>query len=78
MTSRRLVAQAHAVGALTYVDGVHYAAHFMPDVRAWDATSLPARPTSSTARTWGSCGARRALLEGLDAPKLAPGQRQCA
>src|SRR3979411_178629 len=32
----QLVKQAHAVGALVFIDGVHYASHHMADVRTWN------------------------------------------
>ncbi len=50
---------AHDVGALVFVDAVHYAPHRLVDVRAMDATSWPARRTSSTGRTSASSTAGR-------------------
>lgn len=34
--AKRIMAAAKSVGAMTYVDGVHYTPHFKPDVRALD------------------------------------------
>ncbi len=68
----RLVGQAHAVGALTYVDGVHYAAHCMPDVRAWDADFFACSAYKFYGPHVGVLWGKKALLEKLDAPKLVP------
>ena len=68
----RLVAQAHAVGALTFVDGVHYAAHFMPDVRAWDTDFFACSAYKFYGPHVGVLWGKKALLEKLDAPKLVP------
>jgi cysteine desulfurase family protein (TIGR01976 family) len=68
----RLVAQAHAVGALTFVDGVHYAAHFMPDVRSWDCDFFACSAYKFYGPHVGVLWGKKALLAGLDVPKLAP------
>jgi cysteine desulfurase family protein (TIGR01976 family) len=68
----RLVAQAHAIGALTFVDGVHYAAHEMPDVRAWDTDFFACSAYKFYGPHVGILWGRKSLLEKLDAPKLAP------
>jgi cysteine desulfurase family protein (TIGR01976 family) len=68
----RLVAQAHAVGALTFVDGVHYAAHEMPDVRAWGTDFFACSAYKFYGPHVGVLWGKKALLEKLDAPKLAP------
>src|SRR5262249_8874146 len=68
----RLVAQAHAVGALAFVDGVHYASHQMCDVRAWDCDFFACSAYKFYGPHVGVLWGRRALLAGLDAPKLAP------
>ncbi len=68
----RLTALAHAAGAVVFVDGVHYAAHQMPDVRAFGcdffACSAYKFYGPHVRVLWG----RRELIEELDAPKLAP------
>ena len=68
----RLVARAHAVGALAFVDGVHYASHQICDVRAWDCDFFACSAYKFYGPHVGILWGRRALLAGLDAPKLAP------
>jgi len=68
----RLAAQAHAVGAQIFVDGVHYAAHQMPDVRAWDCDFFACSAYKFYGPHVGVLWGRRELLEQLDVPKLAP------
>lgn len=68
----RLTAQAHALGALVFVDGVHYAAHQMPDVRAWDCDFFACSAYKFYGPHVGVLWGRRELLAALDAPKLAP------
>lgn len=68
----RLTAQAHAVGALVFVDGVHYAAHQMPDVRTWGCDFFACSAYKFYGPHVGVLWGRRELIEGLDAPKLAP------
>ena len=68
----RLTAQAHAVGALVFVDGVHYAAHQMPDVRAWDCDFFACSAYKFYGPHVGVLWGRRELLAALDAPKLVP------
>jgi cysteine desulfurase family protein (TIGR01976 family) len=67
-----LVEQAHAVGALTYVDGVHYAAHAMPDVQAWGTDFFACSAYKFYGPHVGVLWGKKALLESLDAPKLDP------
>jgi cysteine desulfurase family protein (TIGR01976 family) len=40
----RIVKMAKAVGAMTYADAVHYAPHFLPDVRALDCDFMASSP----------------------------------
>ncbi|HEV2284452.1 MAG TPA: cysteine desulfurase-like protein, partial [Steroidobacteraceae bacterium] len=68
----RLTAQAHAVGALVFVDGVHYAAHQMPEVRAWDCDFFACSAYKFYGPHVGVLWGRRELMAALDAPKLAP------
>ncbi len=68
----QLTARAHAVGALVYVDGVHYAAHQLPDVRAWGCDFFVCSAYKFYGPHVGVLWGRRELLEGLDAPRLAP------
>ncbi|MBS0580069.1 MAG: cysteine desulfurase-like protein [Proteobacteria bacterium] len=67
-----LVQRAHAVGALAYIDGVHYAAHSMPDVRAWNADFFACSAYKFYGPHVGVLWGKKALLEKLDAPKLVP------
>ena len=68
----QLTALAHAVGALVFVDGVHYAAHHMPDVRAWDCDFLACSAYKFYGPHVGVLWGRQALLDSLDAPRLVP------
>ena len=70
----RLVKQAHAVGALVFVDAVHYAAHHAPDVRAWDCDFLACSAYKFYGPHVGVLWGRRELIEKLDAPKLEPAE----
>jgi cysteine desulfurase family protein (TIGR01976 family) len=68
----RAVALAKGVGALTYVDAVHYAPHALVDVRALDCDFLACSAYKFYGPHAGVLYGRRALVEGLDAPKLRP------
>jgi cysteine desulfurase family protein (TIGR01976 family) len=68
----QLTALAHAAGALVFVDGVHYAAHHMPDVRAWDCDFLACSAYKFYGPHVGVLWGRQALLDSLDAPRLVP------
>ena len=68
----RLTALAHAVGALVFVDGVHYAAHHLPDVRAWDCDFFVCSAYKFYGPHVGVLWGRQALLDSLDAPRLTP------
>lgn len=63
---------AHAVGALCFVDAVHYAAHGVVDVRAWDCDFLACSAYKFYGPHHGVFYGKRALLETLDVPKLDP------
>lgn len=67
-----LVGRAHAVGAQVFVDGVHYAAHQLPDVRAWDCDFFACSAYKFYGPHLGVLWGRRELIEQLDLPKLAP------
>lgn len=69
---QRLAKLAHAAGALVFVDGVHYASHLMPDVRAWDCDFFACSAYKFYGPHVGVLWGRRDLLERLDAPKLVP------
>jgi cysteine desulfurase family protein (TIGR01976 family) len=68
----QLTARAHAVGARVFIDGVHYASHQMPDVRAWNCDFFACSAYKFYGPHVGVLWGRRELLAALDAPKLAP------
>jgi cysteine desulfurase family protein (TIGR01976 family) len=63
---------AHASGALVFVDAVHYAAHELVDVAAFDCDFLACSAYKFYGTHVGVLWGRRGLLQGLDAPKLVP------
>lgn len=63
---------ARSVGALLFVDAVHYAAHGMIDVKAWDCDFLACSSYKFYGPHAGVLYARRDLLASLDLPKLDP------
>jgi len=67
-----MVADAHRVGAVAFVDAVHAAAHGVLDVRALDADLLAFSAYKVYGPHVGIAFVRDALLERLDVPKLAP------
>jgi cysteine desulfurase family protein (TIGR01976 family) len=68
----RLVAKAHAAGALVFVDAVHYAAHQAPDVAGWSCDFLACSAYKFYGPHVGVLWGRRELIESLDAPRLEP------
>jgi cysteine desulfurase family protein (TIGR01976 family) len=64
------IAQSH--GALTFVDGVHSAAHFLPDVRALGCDFFACSAYKFYGPHIGVMYARESVLAQLDVPKLAP------
>jgi len=68
----RLTSRAHAVGARVFVDGVHYASHQLPDVRAFGCDFFACSAYKFYGPHVGVLWGRRELLEALDPPKLAP------
>lgn len=64
--------RAHAVGALTYVDGVHYAAHSAVDVAALGADFFVCSPYKFFGPHCGVLAADPAVLDTLAPDKLAP------
>jgi cysteine desulfurase family protein (TIGR01976 family) len=69
---RRATRAAHAVGALSFVDAVHYAPHQLVDVRALDCDFLACSAYKFCGTHVGVLYGKQALLESLDFPKLAP------
>jgi cysteine desulfurase family protein (TIGR01976 family) len=63
---------AHAVGALTFVDAVHYAPHRLVDVRAMGCDFLACSAYKFYGPHVGVLYGRHDLLQGLDLPKLQP------
>jgi len=63
---------AHAVGALVYIDGVHYAPHRLPDMEALGADLFACSPYKFYGPHLGVLYGRRDLLEILDPPRLLP------
>jgi cysteine desulfurase family protein (TIGR01976 family) len=73
---RRAVVMAHQVGALCFVDAVHYAAHGRVDVRSWGCDFLACSAYKFYGPHVGILYGRHDLLAGLDVPKLAPASDQ--
>ena len=68
----RITGMAHAAGALAFVDAVHYAAHGLMDVRAWDCDLAVCSAYKLYGPHIGVLYGRRDLLAGLDVPKVDP------
>jgi len=68
----RIAEAAHAVGALLWVDAVHYAAHERVDLTALGADLLVCSPYKFLGPHCGVLAAAPDLLEGLRPDKLAP------
>jgi len=69
---RRAADLAHAAGALVFVDGVHYAPHALPDVRAFDCDFFACSPYKFYGPHLGVLFGKRDLLDELDLPRLDP------
>ncbi len=69
---KRAVELAHAVGALAYVDAVHYAPHELVDVKDLDCDFLACSAYKFYGPHIGVLYGKRGLLETLDVPKLEP------
>jgi cysteine desulfurase family protein (TIGR01976 family) len=69
---RRATEAARAVGALSFVDAVHYAPHNLVDVRALGCDFLACSAYKFCGPHVGVLYGRQELLESLDFPKLAP------
>jgi len=67
-----IVARAHAVGALTFVDAVHYTPHGLVDVRATDTDFLVASAYKWFGPHTGCLYGKRSLLEDVKPYKLRP------
>jgi cysteine desulfurase family protein (TIGR01976 family) len=69
---RRVADRAHGIGALVFVDAVHYAPHELVDVVALGADFLACSAYKFYGPHVGVLWGRRELVEGLDLPKLEP------
>jgi cysteine desulfurase family protein (TIGR01976 family) len=69
---RAATEMAHEVGALMFVDAVHYAPHCLPDVRAIGCDFLACSAYKFYGPHVGILWGRKALLESVDFPKLRP------
>ena len=69
---RQIADRAHEVGALVYVDGVHYAAHHLVDVPASGADLFVCSPYKFLGPHCGVLAAAPELLETLRPDKLLP------
>jgi cysteine desulfurase family protein (TIGR01976 family) len=63
---------AKAVGALTFVDAVHYAPHALVDVKALGCDFLVCSPYKFYGPHTGALFGRRELLNSIDIPRLDP------
>jgi cysteine desulfurase family protein (TIGR01976 family) len=68
----RAASMAHDVGALAFVDAVHYAPHLLPDVTAMAADFLACSAYKFYGPHVGVLWSRPELLADLDVPKLEP------
>lgn len=69
---RQAAELAHTVGALVFVDAVHYAPHTLVDVRTIDCDFLACSPYKFYGPHTGVLWVREELLQSLDFPKLLP------
>jgi cysteine desulfurase family protein (TIGR01976 family) len=69
---RRAADAAHHVGALCFVDAVHFAPHQLVDVRALDCDFLACSAYKFCGPHIGVLYGKQELLESLDFPKLLP------
>ena len=69
---RQIADRAHAVGAVVYVDGVHYASHHLVDVPALGADLFVCSPYKFLGPHCGVLTGDPALLESLNPDKLLP------
>ncbi len=69
---KKVVELAHSVGALVYVDAVHYAAHELVDVAELGCDFLACSPYKFYGSHLGVLFGRETLLHELNVPKLDP------
>lgn len=68
----RAITLAHSVGAMTFVDAVHYVPHALADVRALDCDFLAMSAYKFYGPHVGMLYGKRDLLQSIDFPKLIP------
>jgi selenocysteine lyase/cysteine desulfurase len=68
----RAILLARSVGAITFVDAVHYAPHHLVDVREWDCDFLVCSAYKFYGPHIGAMYCRRELLESLPFAKVSP------
>jgi cysteine desulfurase family protein (TIGR01976 family) len=73
---RQIADRAHAVGAVVYVDGVHYASHHLVDVPALGADLFVCSPYKFMGPHCGVLAGAPDLLESLRPDKLVPSPDQ--
>jgi len=69
---KRVIKMARAVGALVFVDAVHYVPHMLVDVQAWDCDFLAMSAYKFYGPHNGVLFGKLALLESIEFPKLIP------
>lgn len=69
---RRAISSAHSVGALAFVDGVHYVPHVLADVRELDCDFFGISAYKFYGPHIGVLFGKRELFESIDFPKLIP------
>lgn len=69
---KRAAEMAHSVGALCFVDAVHYAPHVLTDVRALNCDFLACSAYKFYGPHVGALYGKGELLQSLDFPKLIP------
>lgn len=67
-----MIRAAHNVGALTFIDAVHFAPHRLIDVKEWDADFVAFSSYKFFGPHIGVLWGRRSLLEELEAYKVRP------
>jgi cysteine desulfurase family protein (TIGR01976 family) len=72
----RVTELAHAHGALSFVDAVHYAPHVLTDVQAIGCDFLACSAYKFYGPHIGVLWGKRDLIESLDAPRLAPAPQE--
>lgn len=73
---RRIIEMAHAVGALVFLDAVHYAPHALVDVGAWGADFLACSAYKFFGPHIGLLFGKRELLESLPVDKVRPASEE--